>query len=149
MFSRCVLCYVKKVKKHCCRLNYLKKNNCPPKPNNSKDPRDPVVDISVILNLNCDCQCQRGFQFIPSDNLVQEMSPVVMKISCFLLSDWFLYKIILRKMFHGCVILTFRAIQSSMWFQVAYKTSDYPREANNSVPFFNGKKKKKWSPEQL
>ena len=45
-------------------------------------------------------------------------------------------------MFHGCVILTFRAIQSSMWFQVAYKTSDYPREASNSVPFFNGKKKK-------
>ena len=49
-------------------------------------------------------------------------------------------------MFHGCVILTFRAIQSSMWFQVAYKTSDYPREASNSVPFFNGKKKKKMKP---
>ena len=44
-------------------------------------------------------------------------------------------------MFHGCVILTFRAIQYSMWFQVAYKTSDYPREARNIIPFFNEKKK--------
>lgn len=31
-------------------------------------------------------------------------------------------------MFYGCVILTFRAIQHSMWFQVAYKTGELTQE---------------------
>lgn len=36
-------------------------------------------------------------------------------------------------MFYGCVILTFRAIQHSMWFQLAYKTGELTQESQTTL----------------